>query len=395
MAKRHTILLVDDERENLNLLGNVLGDDHYVLKARDPETALELVRDRDVHLVLSDQRMPRLTGVQFLERVRALKPDVVRILITAYPDVTVAVDAINRGQVKRYLTKPFDPSELRVIVRQELEVFELARANKRLTEELGRLVEELLKANKELKELDRMKDHFLANVSHELKTPLVSSLGYVDLILSGDMGSLDPKIERGLRVAHRNLERLVWLIEDLLNLARMRYRPEALQVTRFPLKPLVDECVESLRGRSRKAALDVRVRMPSSLPPIEADERKVHSVLTNVLSNAEKFTPDKARISVSVRRRRGRAVVTVEDNGFGVAEDKRDASFPYFKHVEDAELKRYGGLGIGLVLARQILQAHGGTIELAQGRRGGTVVTFDLPLAAGEPAASVVDSPGP
>jgi len=382
VAKKHTILLVDDERENLNLLTNVLGEDYFILKTRDPAEAVEIVRAKTVHMVMSDQRMPGMTGVALLEQVRAIRPEAVRMLITAYPDVNVAVEAINRGQVKRYISKPFDPSELRIVVRQELETFELLQANQRLSTELSRLVDELLKVNKELKELDQLKDHFLANVSHELKTPLVSGIGYLDLILSGGMGPVDEKNQKGLRIAHRNLERLLGLIEDLLALARMRYRPEALTVTRFDLAQLVEECVESLKARSRKEALDVKVSMPRGLPMVEADERKVHSVLTNVLSNAEKFTPDRARIRVAVSRRGARCVVKVTDNGIGLEKTGTDV-FPYFKHVEDAALKKYGGLGIGLTLARQVLQAHACTIDLKSNPTGGTVVMFDLPLADG------------
>lgn len=382
MTFKHTVLLVDDERENLTLLANVLGDDYFIHKSRNPEEALAFAGSRPVHLVISDQRMPGMSGVQLLAKIREVKPDAVRILITAYPDVNVAVDAINRGQVKRYVNKPFDPDELRVVVRQELETYELAQSNRRLGNELSRVVEELLRVNKELKELDRMKDHFLSNVSHELKTPLVSGMGYLDLALGGGLGAIDPKLEKGLRVAHRNLERLLGLIEDLLALARMRYRPEALTLTTFDLAGLVEECVESLKARSRKSALEVRVAMPRKLPAVTADERKVHSVFTNVLSNAEKFTPDEARIDVKIVRRGPRAVVTISDNGMGIDKSSSSAGFPFFKHAEDASLKKYGGLGIGLMLARQVLQAHGGSIALERGRRGGTVVTFDLPLAA-------------
>jgi signal transduction histidine kinase len=378
---KHTILLVDDERENLNLLANVLGDDYFIHKSRQPEEALAFAKSRPVHLVISDQRMPGMTGVHLLEKIREVKPDTVRILITAYPDVNVAVDAINRGQVKRYVNKPFDPDELRVVVRQELENYELAQANRRLGSELGRVVEELLRVNKELKELDRMKDHFLSNVSHELKTPLVSGMGYLDLALGGGMGAIDPKMEKGLRVAYRNLERLLGLIEDLLALARMRYRPESLTLTTFDLSALVDECVDSLNARSKKTALDVRVVRPRRLPPVAADERKIHSVFTNVLSNAEKFTPDRARIDVKIVRRGSRAVVTIADNGVGIETPSAGGEFPFFKHAEDASVKKYGGLGIGLMLARQVLQAHGCSISLERGRAGGTVVTFDLPLA--------------
>ncbi|HEX6863320.1 MAG TPA: HAMP domain-containing sensor histidine kinase [Thermoanaerobaculia bacterium] len=247
--------------------------------------------------------------------------------------------------------------------------------------ELQRVVDELLKANKELKDLDRMKDHFLANVSHELKTPLVSGIGYLDLILSGGMGRIDAPTERGLRVAHRNLERLHGLIEDLLALARMKYRPETPAYSVFDLRGLIDECVESLRARSKKESLRVDLDLPRRLPALRADERKIHSVLTNVLSNAEKFTPASARISLRVRREGPKVVVRVSDNGIGVDASKAGARFPYFKHDEDARTKKYGGLGIGLMLVRQILEAHGCSIRLERGRPGGTVVTFELPVA--------------
>lgn len=378
--KRYTVLAVDDERENLNLLARILEDRHRLLLARDGASALDLLHKHEVHLVLADQRMPGMTGVELLEKVRARNPDTVRLLITAYPDMDVAVGAINRGRVKRFISKPYDPAELFAIVNQELELFELARTNRKLAEDLKGAVASLLKANRQLKELDRTKDYFLANVSHELKTPLVSGMGYLELIRTGGLGPVPARMKKGLEVAHRNLGRLLRLIEDLLSLARMRYRPDAIEKTRFDLRLLVNECVESLKARSRKGSLDVRVSIPRGLPRVEADERRVHSVLTNVLSNAEKFTPDRARLRIAVTRRGpDRAAVRVSDNGIGLGREKAARAFPFFKHADDPLVKKYGGLGIGLTLAREILQAHGCDITLAGGARG-AVVTFELPL---------------
>lgn len=372
MKSEHPVLVVDDERENLNLLERILGREYPVLRAKDAEAALAILREHEVHLILTDQRMPGLTGVELLDRARTLRPDAVRILITAYPDVNVAVDAINRGQVKRYVAKPFDPAELRVIVRQELEVYELSQANRRMAEELALKVDELQK-------LDRMKDHFLANVSHELKTPLVSAMGYVDLLLSGGLGALDPRQVKGLSIAHRNLERLLGLIEDLLVLAKMKFRPERSERKKFGLAELVKEVAEALRVRSRKESLDLEVRIPADLPPVFGDERSIHSVFTNVLSNAEKFTPPNARISIRVRRKsKDRCEVRIDDNGIGVKDGERD--FPFFRTADDAVSKKFGGLGIGLALAREILAAHGCSISLGPAPKGGARVVFDLPL---------------
>jgi signal transduction histidine kinase len=376
-VKRHAVLIVDDQPENVNLLANLLGDRYTLFKARDGAAALEILRRHDVHLILTDQRMPGMTGVELLEKARRIRPECVRMLVTAYPDVQNAIEAINRGHVSRYITKPFDPDALRLEIARELEHLDVVRANRRLQEEMARMVDELFRANQELRDLNRMKDQFLANCSHELKTPLVSGMGYLDLLLSGGMGRLEPRQEKGLRIAHRNLERLLGLIENLLAMARARYRPEELRLTRFDLKPLVDECVASLRARARKKRLRVRVVWPRRRPVVEADERKIHSVLTNVLSNAEKFTPDDARIEIRVSAGRdGRCRVTVTDNGTGPERDPSEIRL--FQTSTDP---RYSGLGIGLMLARQILRAHGCDIALSRRRGGGAEVRFDLPLA--------------
>ncbi len=376
-VKKHSILVVDDEQENVNLISNILGNDYVLYKARDGESAMEVLRERDVDMILTDQRMPGISGVDLLEKARQIRPDAVRILVTAYPDADNAIQSINRGWVKRYITKPFDPSELKVIIAQEMEHLDLVLANRRLNAEMGRMVEELFRANRELRDLNRMKDQFLANCSHELKTPLVSGMGYVEMLLSGGLGKLDERQLKGLRIAHRNLERLLGLIENLLALARQKYRPEELNVTRFNLRPLVEECVESLKGRSRKKSLRVRLKFPRNPVFVEADERKIHGVLTNVLANAEKFTPEDSRIDIRVEPAgRGRIRIRVADNGIGPGE--AGGQIQLFKTTTDP---KYAGLGIGLMLARQVLHAHGGDISLERGRRRGAVVTFDLPAA--------------
>ena len=354
--KKHSILIVDDEQENINLLSNILGDEYTLHQSLDAAGALSLLRKNEIHLILTDQRMPGLTGVELLEKAREARPDCVRMLITAYPDVNNAIQAINRGHVHRYIAKPFDSAELKLAIQQELEHLDLIRSNRRLNEEMGRMVDELFRANRELRELNQLKDQFLANCSHELKTPLVSGMGYVDLLLSGGMGHLDPRQEKGLKIAHRNLERLLGLIENLLALAKARFRPEELRVARFDLRPLLEECVESLRARARKKSLRVK---------------------TNVLANAEKFTPDDARIEIRVLGAKdGKVRVTVTDNGVGIPEAKADIQ--PFRTTSDL---RYAGMGIGLTLARQILQAHQCDISLERGPRGGARVQFDLPSA--------------
>ena len=378
-AKKHALLIVDDEQENINLLTNILGDDYSLFQAQDAAQSLAFLKKNEIHMILTDQRMPGMSGVELLEKAREIRPDCVRMLITAYPDVNNAIQAINRGHVHRYIAKPFDSTELKFAIQQELEHLDLIRANRRLNEEMGRMVDELFRANRELRDLNQMKDQFLANCSHELKTPLVSGMGYVDLLLTGGMGHLDPRQEKGLRIAHRNLERLLGLIENLLALAKARFKPEELKIVRFDLRPLLEECVESLRARARKKSLHLKTTLPKGKILVDGDERKIHSVITNVLANAEKFSPDEARIEIRVGKiRNTRIRVTVTDNGVGLKEPR--AEIQPFKTTSDY---RYAGMGIGLTLARQILQQHQCDIVLERAPQGGARVQFDLPAGKG------------
>jgi len=378
-AKKHALLIVDDEQENINLLTNILGDDYSLFQAQDAAQSLAFLKKNEIHMILTDQRMPGMSGVELLEKAREIRPDCVRMLITAYPDVNNAIQAINRGHVHRYIAKPFDSTELKFAIQQELEHLDLIRANRRLNEEMGRMVDELFRANRELRDLNQMKDQFLANCSHELKTPLVSGMGYVDLMLTGGMGHLDPRQEKGLRIAHRNLERLLGLIENLLALAKARFKPEELKIVRFDLRPLLEECVESLRARARKKSLHLKTTLPKGKILVDGDERKIHSVITNVLANAEKFSPDEARIEIRVGKiRNTRIRVTVTDNGVGLKEPR--AEIQPFKTTSDY---RYAGMGIGLTLARQILQQHQCDIVLERAPQGGARVQFDLPAGKG------------
>ena len=140
--------------------------------------------------------------------------------------------------------------------------------------------------------------------------------------------------------------------------------------------PLIQECVDALKARAHKGDLKIRISAPRRGPVIHGDERKIHSVLTNVLSNAEKFTRDNAQIIIRVGPpRKGRVHISVSDNGVGILTPRADIR-PFHGNPDP----RYGGLGIGLTLARQILRAHGSDIVLEQRRPRGAVARFDLPV---------------
>jgi len=254
---------------------------------------------------------------------------------------------------------------------------------------------ELERAYRDLQKLDAMKDRFLTNISHELRTPLVSGVGYIELILQEGLGPINAEIRKGLRVAHRNLLRLVNLIDDLLAFTRLESGRDAMVIGRFHLEQMVTDCLLDLKVRANKSDLTVEMDIEKDLPPVEADEENIHRVFTNLLSNAEKFTEDSACIRVSARRcGRDRVEVRVADDGVGISEEELPHVFDRFYRSGRTQSTRYGGTGIGLSLVKEILSSHGCEVRAESPQEQGTIVVFNLPLARGAvQEATVVETP--
>src|SRR5215470_14612673 len=177
---KHTLLVVDDEPDMVHSVQDLLRFDFRVLGATRAMEGLEIMEQEQVHVVMSDQRMPEMTGVEFLKRLRETHPDTVRLLFTAYADIKAVIDSINQGSVYRYITKPWEPQELQAVLRQAVEHYELVAERKRLLAELQQKNQQLEAANAELQQANDLKKAFIKVASHELRTPLTNVLGLSD-----------------------------------------------------------------------------------------------------------------------------------------------------------------------------------------------------------------------
>jgi PAS domain S-box-containing protein len=261
---------------------------------------------------------------------------------------------------------------------------------------------ELDRLNRELRTLDEMKSDLLANVSHELQTPLVSIRGYTEMILKGRLGSITEEQRKGLTLSLKNVDRLISMIDNLLSFARIDREAADLRVSAFPLRVLLEESEEMLRSRIQERRLRFEVSFDDPDLVVQADREKILQVFLNLLSNAIKFNRDGGRIEVSIRRgRSGFARVQVRDTGVGIPEDELERVFDRFYRAAPPAEGRPRGTGIGLSIVRSILRLHGCTIQ-AKSRVGeGTVFTFTLPLArpdsrrAGEEGEAAPGEPEP
>src|SRR5215217_8181973 len=157
MPRRHTILVVDDEPDVVKSVKDLLRLDYNVLGATTPEAGMKLLEENAVDVVMTDQRMPETTGVEFLRHIKGPHPEATRLLFTGYADIRAVIDAINQGNVYRYITKPWDPEELQAVIREAAERYDLIAERKRLMEELKNKNEQLLRTNDELTRANELK----------------------------------------------------------------------------------------------------------------------------------------------------------------------------------------------------------------------------------------------
>jgi response regulator RpfG family c-di-GMP phosphodiesterase len=231
----YRLLIVDDDPLNLDALTRVLGDEYDLVRASDGEEALRFLREQRTHidLILSDKAMPRMSGVKLLEEAKALNPEIMRIILTAYPDAADLAEAINRGEVYRYVTKPWSPDEVRVVVAQALERYQLGRDN-------AELIDELKRKNAELKALaTRVADAFLRRL--DVVAPGTLATGDSKLTAVRDLmaAAAYPTVMRAARSMSRALERL--------RRRAAEHRAEAKDPTRIDLIDFFDiiarECI--------------------------------------------------------------------------------------------------------------------------------------------------------
>lgn len=387
-ARRHTVLIVDDEPDVVGSLRDLLRLDYRVLGATRALDALEILGREEVHVILTDQRMPGMTGVEFLHEARERHPHVVRVMFTGYADLRSVLDAINEGSVYRYVTKPWDVDELTSVLRAAAERYDLADERRRLTSELQRKNADLERANADLVVASELKTMFIRVAGHELRTPLAVQLGLLRLLsrsahLSEPGRDLLARIERaGQRLAQR--------VEQIMGFLHAGQFARGLDRRPVDLAALVRQSAEEVRPFIERRGQELVIDAPDDLGALPLDAAKIGDCLNQLLLNAIKFTPDGGRIALRARRTdEGGARVEVTDTGRGIPPGEMGHLFtPFFTGFDTARHTsgqfEYGarGLGLGLSLVRAFVELHGGTVSARSEEGYGATFTIDLPGGA-------------
>ncbi len=264
-------------------------------------------------------------------------------------------------------------------INQAIYIFRDVTERERLKEQLALNYEELLKANKELTKLDRMKSDFLAVASHELRTPLAIIKGYADILSSGDLGEVRPEQREKLMRIVGNAEQLNNLVNNILDLTGIEAGELTLVKERFDLGGLAVETVGDMEDLARKSMVRLSVNVRTRRK-ILADRGRIRQVLINLIDNALKFTPEGGSVRVSVAEAKGQVAIRVRDSGIGIRRRDMGSLFQRFRQVDSSVQRRYKGVGLGLVICKSIVEMHGGSITVDSRFGSWTAFTVRLPL---------------
>jgi two-component system sensor histidine kinase/response regulator len=374
----HTILVVDDEPASVRAVARVLADEHRVLTAASAAGGLELLGAEPVALMVVDQRMPGMSGAELLAHCAARQPDVIRVLLTGYTDIETLLEAINAGHVYYYLTKPWEPQELRLVVRRGLERYDVEADRRRL---LGELERALARVRREAEQKGRL----LTLATHELGTPLHLLANALTFI--GDAG-LSPQAGVWLDTAQRSARWLGRIATQIASGARWNGR--GVQLDRRPLRvaALLPDLQSAFRTMVEMRRLSLQVDVVDDCPSVSADRVWLARALTNLLSNAVRFTPDGGSITLALAKTPSAVCISVSDTGVGIDAHLLDEVFePFSAAGGDVQLHTSGrfefgsrGLGLGLAIAKAIVEQHGGRITVRSEKGAGSQFMVELPL---------------
>lgn len=368
------ILIIDDNALLCDTLRDFLALEGYpVDTALDGASGLEKLRRGGYDLVISDIKMPGLSGLDVLRAIRERSPDTEVILMTGYASLETAVEALRLGAYD-YILKPFDHLDLVIkTIRRALEKQYLSR-------EVARQTQELQAAYAQLQVLEKMKADLINMVVHDLRLPLFSLMGCLEYVQQN--AHLTGQEARILSVAQQAGQQMTGLITEMLDISKLEEGKMPIVRAETDLQELIARALEQVEALAAKSGVTLGVEFPSQVPPVSVDKAVIGRVLLNLLSNALKFTPEGGRITVrgAVTGGTDELRIEVEDTGIGFEPDYQLKVFDKFEQAESRQQGQWLGIGLGLTFCKLAVEAHGGHIWAQSAPGQGSTFRFSLPL---------------
>ncbi len=402
MSEKFSILYVDDEESNLRIFKNTFRREYNVYTAISAKEGIKILTKEHIDVILSDQRMPEMTGVEFLKYSLEAHPQLNRILVTGFTDFNALQSAVNDAKIFQYIQKPWQETDLRTIIEEALKVYELEQENKKLTKDLNETNEELVLINEELKltnekltiaknkaeESDRLKSAFFSNISHEIRTPMNGIIGFARILNMPDVS--DDKKRKYRDIIIDSSEQLLHIISDIVEVSQLAASKVKLNVAEVNISSLLSGLITLYEDKTYE---NVSLSLTNEMSPKEnmviSDELKLNKILSNLIDNGIKYTQE-GFVHVSCKRIDDKIIFQVEDSGIGINPDVQEIIFEQFRQEDENLAREYGGLGIGLCIVKENVELMNGFIQLESKKGEGSTFIFGVPY---KPAPDTNDIP--
>ncbi|WP_020532877.1 response regulator [Flexithrix dorotheae] len=388
---KYNILYLDDEESNLRIFRAAFKQFYKIFIAKSGMEGLEVLKENEIHLIITDQRMPKMTGVEFLERILHDYPEPVRIILTGFSDIEDIIRALNKCAIYRYIVKPWNREEMKLTIDKALETYQLRKDNLSLVNELKQInanledkikerTAELLEAKEKAEEASRAKELFLSTMSHEIRTPLNAIVGVSNLLKMADIPQEHLDSIEILEISANNL---LVLINDILDLSKIEAGKIELESTDFNLKNLIRGIHKTLDTKVSDKGLDLELDFDDQLPDfIVGDQVRLGQIITNLLSNAVKFT-EYGFVRTTVKKIKERddevdLLFIIQDSGIGISEEMINKIFEDFSQASTDTTRKYGGTGLGLGITKKLVGLHGGEIIVESEVGKGSAFKFQI-----------------
>ncbi len=358
MSDKIHVLYIDDEDNNLKSFRATLRKDFKIFTAIDAEEGLRIAQEEEIHVVIADQRMPGMTGTEFFEQMVKINPDPIRILLTGYSDIASVIDAINKGEVYRFIDKPWNIEQIKNSIKNAADIYFMRM--------------ELKEKNVKLKKLHSEMNQFVYSLSHELRGPLMSISGVSKL---AKLEVKDPQALEYFEMIDSATVKLDDYIYKMLDF----YRSTKIdhKVTSVNFKEIVKQQMEAYHAKFDLSnfQLDIQVNQEHEF---FSDDAKIRVILNNLFSNSVQFQkpePGPRNISLTVDVMEDSVMICVEDNGIGIDEKHHPEVFNLFMRATQKNV----GVGLGLYMVKEAVEQMGGKIKLESALDEGTSIMITLP----------------
>lgn len=380
------ILIVDDSALDREFIKEILLGTHLkydMIEADSGRRALDIVRENPPDLILLDIQMANLNGFQTLTELRKM-PDLVipTILVSSFTKENDRMHGIELGAAD-FITKPIIPEELIARVASYLSIKknydDLQWVMQKTNDGIRLLYKELERKNKELQKLDQRKDDFVATVSHELRTPLSIINEGLNLMVDGLLGDITEKQSNILEKLKKNVERLTRIINDLLDVAKIEAGKFELNLAAKDINHVLRAVTDSYQHVVKTKNIALSYSGPAEEAVLNIDEDKIVQIVSNLLNNAYKFSPEGSKIELSLVPQDVSMLCMVKDSGIGIEKENIDKLFNKFEQFSRQDGPGIKGTGLGLVICKSLVELHGGKIWAHSEQGQGTTFYFTLP----------------